>query len=464
VQTCLKVAAATTLAALAFAGSAMAASDRYLVHNLVASSTLIQADRYDTNLVNPWGLVASGTSPWWPANNGSSTSGIYPATNVANPLVVSVPGKPTGIVFGGVANTFPITGGVANFIFSTEAGTLYGWRAGTAAELTATQPGAIYKGLAIATTANGPRLYATDFHNGRVDVFDGAWHNVTAAGSFADPALPAGFAPYGIQTIGSRIFVTYAKQDPNAVDEIPGAGLGYVNVFDTAGALLGRVATAGVLSAPWGVAQAPPSFGAYGGDLLIGNFGDGRINAFKEGPANTWTPDGTLKGLDGSPLFLQGLWAIQFGMGNANSGPRTTLFYTAGPSGETQGVFGRVEANPLEVGATVPAQLSLTVGGPASFGAFVPGVEQDYTATASATVTSTAGDATLSASDPGHLMNGTFALPSALTVALSKSSWTGPVSSDPVTITFKQHIDATDALRTGSYTKTVTFTLSTTNP
>jgi uncharacterized protein (TIGR03118 family) len=460
----LKVAAATAFAALAFAGSATAASDRYTVHNIVSSSAVVPADRFDPNLVNPWGLVASTTSPWWPANNGTNTSTIVPASGAVNNTVVAVPGGPTGIVFGGVANNFPITGGVSNFIFSTEAGTLYGWRAGATAQLTATQPGAVYKGLAIATTANGPQLYATDFHNGRVDVFNGQWTSVTSPGSFADPNLPAGFAPYGIQTIGSRIFVTYAKQDAAAHDEIPGAGLGYVNVFDTAGALLGRVATGGVLSAPWGTAQAPPSFGAYGGDLLIGNFGDGRINAFKEGPANTWTPDGTLKALDGNPLVLGGLWAIQFGMGNTNSGPRTTLYYTAGPNNQLAGVFGRVDANPLDVGATVPAQLSLTVGGAASFGAFTPGVAMDYTAQATATVTSTAADATLSASDPGHLMNGSFALPEPLVVELSKSAWTGPVSSDPVNITFKQHIKADDALRTGSYAKTLTFTLSTTNP
>ncbi|WP_051325128.1 TIGR03118 family protein [Candidatus Solirubrobacter pratensis] len=456
--------AAIALAGLAFAGSARADSDQYVVHNLVSSSPLVPADRYDPNLVNPWGLVASATSPWWPAHNGTGTSGVYPATNVPNPLVVSVPGGPTGIVSGGVANNFPIAGGVSSFIFSTEAGTLYGWRSGTAAQLTATRAGASYKGLAIATTAGGPRLYATDFKNARVDVFDGQWQPVTPAGGFTDPSLPAGYAPYGIQTIGGRIFVTYAKQDPAGEDEIPGAGLGYVDAFDTAGTLLAHVASGGALNAPWGVAQAPAGFGAFSGDLLVANFGDGRINAFKEGPAGTFTPHGTLQSPSGGPLAIGGLWAIQFGAGNANSGPKNALFFTAGPNGETAGAFGRVDANPLAVGGTVPATLSLALGGAASFGAFTPGAGMDYTAQTTATVTSTAGDATLTYSDPGHLANGAFSLPQPLVVELSKSAWTAPVSDDTVGITFKQRIDATDALRTGTYNRTITFTLSTTNP
>ncbi len=487
-----RTAIAVALAGLAFAGTAVAASNQYVVHNIVSSNALLlPADRYDTlNLINPWGLVSSPTSPWWPANNGSNTMTIVPATGAVNNTVVATPGGPTGIVWNGTAGAFPIPGGQSSFIADTEAGTILGWRSGTAAVLGFTHAGAIYKGLAIATAAAGPQLYAADFHNGGVDVVSSQWALVTApAGAFTDPSLPAGYAPFGIQTIGSRIFVTYAKQDADAEDEVDGAGLGYVNVFSTSGALLGRVASAGVLNAPWGIAQAPTNFGAFSGDLLIGNFGDGRINAFKEGPANTWTPDGTLQASTGGPLSIGGLWALEFGSGATNNGPTNALYFTAGPNGETQGVFGRINANPLDVGGTVPATLSLSLGTAASFGTFAPGVPMDYLASTTANVISTAGDGTLSVADPssnatGHLVNGAFSLPQALQANATSAGGTGgayaavggasspttlltytkPVSNDNVTIGFKQTIGATDALRTGSYSKTLTFTLSTTTP
>ena len=485
--------AAIVFACLAFASTAVAASDRYAVHNIVSSNAaLIPADRYDTNLINPWGLASSATSPWWPANEGSNTSLIYPANGSVNNTVVQVPGGPTGIVAGGIANNFPITGGTSNFIFSTEEGKLYGWRGGNAAILTATHAGSVYTGLAIVQTANGPMLYAPDFKNRAIDVYNGQWALQTlAAGAFTDPNLPAGYSPFGVQAIAGRIFVAYAKQaDDDPTEEVPGAGLGFVDAYDAAGALLGRVAGGGGLSAPWGLAQAPADFGAFGGDLLVGNFGDGRINAFKEGPANTWTPDGTLKGADGNPLAIQGLWAIQFGKDTNNNGSHTAAYFTAGPFGETQGVFGRIQnALPLDVGASVPAQLALTLGPAASFGAFAAGVGKDYDASTTANVISTAGDATLSVADPsatatGHLVNGTFSLPLALKASAVSANGTGgtladvggsaspttlltynkPVSNDAVTVNFRQTIGANDALRTGSYSKTLTFTLSTTTP
>jgi uncharacterized protein (TIGR03118 family) len=480
---------AAAAAALSMAGTAAAASPQYVVHNLVSNSlTAVSADRADPNLVNPWGLVSSPTSPWWTANNGTNTSTLYPATGATNTTVVGVPGGPTGIVWNGTSTAFLITGSAASFIFSTEGGGIFGWRNGATMQVPP-HAGAIYKGLAIAQTATGPQLYATDFHNGHVDVYSSTWGAGVATGGFADPNVPAGYAPYGIQTIGSRIFVTFAKQDADAEDEIPGAGLGVVDVFDTGGTLIARVATAGTLSAPWGLAQAPPSFGAFGGDLLVGNFGDGRINAFKEGPAGTFTPDGTLQGLDGNPLFIGGLWALEFGSGAANNGPTSTLFFTAGPNGETAGVFGRINANPGGVSGTVPATLSLALGTPASFGPFTPGVAKDYLASTTATVISTAGNATLSVADPsatatGHLVNGTFSLPQAVQANATSAggtgaayapvggsanpttllTYTGPVSNDAVTIGFKQSIGQNDALRTGTYNKTLTFTLSTTAP
>jgi uncharacterized protein (TIGR03118 family) len=201
--------------------------------------------------------------------------------------------------------------------------------------------GAIFKGLAIAQPTLGqPLLYAADFHNARVDVFNGAWQNVTHAGSFVDPTLPPGYAPFGIQTIGDRVFVSYAKQDADAVDEIAGQGRGFVDAYDLAGNLLARVAEQGQLNAPWGLAQAPPTFGRFAGDILVGNFGDGQINAYAQ-TADGWEHRGTLRGTDGKKLVIDGLWALQFGNGGQNGTP-DTLFFTAGPNDESHGLFGTI--------------------------------------------------------------------------------------------------------------------------
>ena len=208
-------------------------------------------------------------------------------------------------------------------------------------------------GLALAVTATGPQLYAADFKNSRVEVYNAQWALVNSD-KFKDPTLPAGYAPYGIQTIGQRIFVTYALKSAVGNRESPGAGRGYVSVFDFAGNFLARVASGGVLNAPWGTARADPNFGAYGGDLLIGNFGDGRIDAFHENADGTWTPSGTLRGLNGDPLFIGGLWAIQFGSGAANNGSAQPPLLHRRPHGETAGLFGRIIPNPSEAGGHGP--------------------------------------------------------------------------------------------------------------
>ena len=410
-----RVTIVTTLASLALAGTAVAASDQYVVRNLVSSTAAVPADRVDPNIKNAWGLVSSPTSPWWPANNGTGTSTIIPATGAVNNTVVQVAGGPTGIVSNGTAGAFPIAGGQSNFIFNTMSGAVSGWRSGTVSEVHVPAHDAFYMGLALAVTPTGPQLYSADFEHNKIDVVNAQWQPVDTTGKFVDPTLPAGYGAYGIQTVGNRIIVTYAQQNPAGPREIPGAGKGYVSAFDFAGNFLARVASGGVLNAPWGVAKADPNFGAYGGDLLIGNFGDGRINAFHENADGTWTPSGTLKGLNGQPLSIGGLWALQFGAGAANNGQRNHLYFTAGPLGETAGLFGRIIPNPSETGGTVPATLSLALGTPASLGAFTPGTAKDYTASTTATVVSSAGDATLAVADPnsanpGKLVNGTFAL------------------------------------------------------
>ena len=184
-------------------------------------------------------------------------------------------------------------------------------------------------------------LYATDFHNARVDVFDAQFHQVLR-GAFRDPTLPAHYAPFGIQELGGHIFVTYALQDADAEDELSGAGRGFVDMFSTDGTLLGRVASHGALNAPWGLAWAPTDFGRFSGDLLVGNFGDGRIHAFAWN-GSAFSHDGVLRKPGGAPVWIDGLWAIAFG-NDGPAGATNALFFTAGPQDESHGLFGRIDA------------------------------------------------------------------------------------------------------------------------
>ncbi len=350
------------LLALSFlAVLAPAAEDNaYTVHNLV-SDVPGAADQTDSNLVNAWGLTAGPTSPWWVSDNGTDVSTLYSTdgTSVSPvPLVVSVPSAPTGAVFNTGPN-FVVSNGTSSgralFLFATEEGKILGWNPGvslTQAQVAvdhSTGPSpAVYKGLAIASSSAGSppdRLYATDFHNGQVDVFDGSFTQLSMPGAFVDPKIPGGFAPFGIQNVSGTILVTYAKQNAERHDDVAGQGLGFVDMYDTSGMLLGRVATRGQLNSPWGLAMAPASFGRFGGDLLVGNFGDGQINAFELQPNGNFEPRGQLRTGDGKVLTIDGLWALQFGHGAPSNGPTNTLFFTAGPDGEAHGLFGAITAN-----------------------------------------------------------------------------------------------------------------------
>ncbi|TMC68388.1 MAG: TIGR03118 family protein [Chloroflexi bacterium] len=315
-------------------------ANEYTVHPLVSNVTG-GAPTTDSNLVNAWGLTSGPTSPWWVADNGTDVSTLYRADGSIVPLVVEVPVRPTGAVFWA-------TGISARFVFDTETGQIRGWLPAqgnqTIVLADRSAVGAIYKGLALASTAAGDRFYAADFHNARVDVFDANFNLITSAGAFVDADLPSGYGPFGIQTIGSRVFVTYAKQDADAEDELAGEGRGFVDVYDTSGALLSRVAQRGKLNAPWGLALAPANFGRFSGDLLVGNFGDGRINAYEEMANGRFEYRGELRGADGGPISIDGLWALQFGHGAPNNGPITTLFFTAGPNDESDGLFGSITA------------------------------------------------------------------------------------------------------------------------
>jgi uncharacterized protein (TIGR03118 family) len=318
----------------------------YNVQGLVSDQPGVAATT-DPNLVNAWGLVAGPATPWWVANNGTNTSTLYNGLGTILPLVVSVPGAPTGAVFNGGTN-FLVSNGTTNvparFIFATEGGTIQGWASGTSAvtAVDATSSGAVFKGLAI----SGDTLYATDFANGKVDVFDGSWNPVVTPGAFVDPYLPAGYAPFGIQALNGNIFVTYAEQQAGSDDEADGAGLGLVDEYSTAGVWEQRVGSFGGLNAPWGLAWAPATgFGRSSGELLVGNFGDGHINAFVQRPWGQWLPDGQLNGADHHPLAIDGLWGLAFGNGT-NNAPTTSLYFTAGPADESHGLFGDITANP----------------------------------------------------------------------------------------------------------------------
>jgi uncharacterized protein (TIGR03118 family) len=311
------------------------------------------APNTDPNLVNGWGLARSDTSPWWVSDNGMDKSSLYTGTGTVLMLAPTVEGGPTGAVFAGLDGSFlvgttatPNVFAPAFFIFASEDGKIRAWRVGSTAALVTADlaDGANYKGLAIAQTSSGPRLYAADFHNARVDVFDDGWNDVTPAGSFTDPALPDGYAPFGIQTIGGRIFVAYAKQDQDAEDEIAGQGRGFVDAYDLAGNLVGRIQAHGQLNAPWGLALAPPGFGRFAGDLLVGNFGDGQINAYAEVAPGVFEHRGTLREAGGKKLAIDGLWALEFGHGGSNGTP-DQLFFTAGPDDESHGLFGTITAS-----------------------------------------------------------------------------------------------------------------------
>ncbi len=329
-----------------------AAAQFYAQHNLVSDGA-VPADLVDPNLVNAWGLVSSPTSPWWISDNGTGRSTLYNVSTGAIPLIVTVPGAgghqsaPTGVVFNGGTGFVVSNGGgttAARFIFASEDGTISGFRGvPVVIAVDHSASGAVYKGLAIASASSGDFLYATNFHAGTVDVFDSHFNPVHMPGAFTDPTLPEGYAPFGIRNLGGTIYVTYALQDADKHDDVPGEGHGFVNAFDTAGNLIRRVASKGQLNSPWGLALAPADFGFFSGDLLVGNFGNGRIHAFdpaKLTGQGEFQHRGPLHAADGPPIKIDGLWALAFGSGSPASGPMNTLFFTAGPLEEQHGLFG----------------------------------------------------------------------------------------------------------------------------
>ena len=341
----------------------------YLLHNLV-SDLPDTADFQDPHLVNPWGIAASATSPFWIANNGTGTSTIYSTNGTPSTLVVSVP-QPTmptgGAVTGVISNAttaFSVTSGSttkpSSFIFCTEDGTISGWSStvnATTAIIAVNQSASnsVFKGCVMGGTTAAPVLYVADFHNGVVDMFDGNFNPIASKTAFVDPSIPLGYAPFGISLFGSSVYVTYAKQDAAKHNDVAGTGNGYVDVFDASGTLLTRLVSQGALNSPWGMAMAPGTFGKFGGALLVGNFGDGTINAFDP---TKGTLLGTLQDSTGHALPITGLWALQFGNGGKGGDP-ATLYFTAGIAGpygqvpQSHGLFGSIQAAPSFTSADV---------------------------------------------------------------------------------------------------------------
>ncbi|MBK6673101.1 MAG: TIGR03118 family protein [Proteobacteria bacterium] len=356
----------------------------YTMSSLVSDGA-VPAVSTDVHLKNPWGLAALPGGPVWTSNNLDRTSTLYDGTGLVQALVVSIPagangpGDVTGIVASSSTADFQLTNGTttasARFMFVSESGSLYGWaptvNANTAIVAYNSVDGADYKGLAIASNAGANFLYAADFRNRKIDVFDRTFTKVTVAGGFTDPTLPVGFAPYNIQTLtlaGTTVLVvTYAKQDGTGHVELPGAGEGLVNTFDLNGNLLKHlIPRGGQLNAPWGVAVAPASWGTLSNALLVGNFGDGRINGYD---ASTGAFIHAISNAAGAPIAAPGLWGLWFGNGGRNQ-PTNVLYIAAGINGEVNGLYARIDlgatapdiAAPTGVAVTAPAAASTVSG------------------------------------------------------------------------------------------------------
>jgi uncharacterized protein (TIGR03118 family) len=333
--------------ALAFTAGAAKAQVRVDVNNLVTDDQSAHtAQITDPGLVNAWGMSYSPAgSPFWVSANGTGLANLYsvvPATQATAKvgLTVTLPlnGPVTGQAFNGAAASGAFNHD--NFLFVGEDGTISGWRGAlgmNAETLVSGSTANVYKGTAFATTVSmNSYLYSANFRNGTIDVLKGNSGAPNLTGNFTDPNLPAGYAPFNVQNLAGTIYVTYAVQDAMKHDEVPGAGAGIVDSYDLQGNLIARVAAGGTLDAPWGLAIAPSSFGALAGALLVGNFGDGRISAFN---ASTHTFLGQLAASDGTPLAIDGLWAIAPG-NDGSGGSSAALYFTAGPDGESHGLFG----------------------------------------------------------------------------------------------------------------------------
>jgi uncharacterized protein (TIGR03118 family) len=368
--------------------------NNYLVHNLV-SDLANTADHQDPNLVNPWGM-GFGPTPFWVGNNGTGTATLYSGTGALIPLVVYIPqagdagstGPVTGVIFNAFAsnsNAFNLQAGFlpALFIFCSEDGVISGWNevvSGSQASILFdnSKSGAVYTGCAVGGTAAAPYLFAANFHAGTVDVYDGNLdlnpapyyqsslpEPYSGSSSFSNPAIPAGFAPFNVQNIDGTLFVTYAQQDALKDTNVGGPSTGYVAMFNLNGSLIANLVSQGPLNSPWGMAIAPANFGPFAGALLVGNFADGKINAFNAA-SGAWL--GTLNDATGNPIAIPGLWSLDFGGGAQGEDPGT-LYITAGIGGgpnndpvESHGLLASIQSAPSFAATGIQNGASFTAG------------------------------------------------------------------------------------------------------
>lgn len=347
------------LGATLFPGSAW--PTEFIQTNLVSDIPGL-AEFTDPDLLNPWGMSSSATSPIWVSDNGAGVTTLYNGAGAKQGLTVTIatpPGQtpgtasPTGQVFnaGGASSAFNVSGplgtGSARFIFATEDGTISGWSPTANATQSIIPPGldhsaggngtgAVYKGLAIGTSGGVTRLYAANFRSGQVEMYD---QNFALAGTFTDPTVPLGYAPFNVQVLNGKLYVTFALQDGTKHDDQSGPGNGFVDQFNLDGTGMTRLVSHGSLNSPWGLAIAPTGFAGLSGDLLVGNFGDGTIDAF------SLTGDflGDLLGTNGAPLTIDGLWGLRVGNGGSGGDPNA-IYFTAGLNGEADGLFGNIVA------------------------------------------------------------------------------------------------------------------------
>ena len=308
--------------------------------NLVASASGYNAAKVDANLVNPWGVAVGPTGAFWISSTGSNSTMIYDRTGLSLLAPISVGGEPTGVVYNSSADfVIPSTTLVSKYIYVGEEGTIRSWSTGaTSVEIANNSTGgAVYKGVAIGTDNGDNFIYVANFGEGKIDVWDKNFNSVTSK-PFIDPNMPVGFAPFNVKNIDGKLFLTYAKQSPDKYDDVSGSGNGFVSIFNTDGTFVKRFASQGTLNSPWGIAEAPNDFDQGTNAILIGNFGDGRINVY--------TKDGAYKGQlkDGdTPITIEGLWSLTFPSNGNPVGDQYQLFFTAGPDNENDGLFGYIK-------------------------------------------------------------------------------------------------------------------------
>lgn len=364
------VLAAATLGLASIAGAAQA--DPLFQQTNLVSDGFVPAAQIDPNLINPWGVSFSPSGPFWVSDNNAGVTTIYNASGATQlpPVTIATPpgqmpgtATPTGQVHT-LGSGFDVTENgktaPANFVFATEDGTISGLsfavdpsRSILAVDNSRGGSGAVYKGLALANTNGGSRLYAANFRSGEVEVYDQGFHLVK---SLTDPTLPAGYAPFNVQVLNGKLLVTFALQDAAKHDDVAGTGHGFVDQFNLDGSGMRRIASGGTLDSPWGLDIAPASFRNFAGDLLVGNFGDGTIGTFN---STTGAFQGDLRDLSGQIIQIGDLWGLVNGNGGAAGDP-STLFFSAGLMDESHGLFGSLAPETLSVPEPTSLAMLLT--------------------------------------------------------------------------------------------------------